>query len=1130
MNWRRFIRVPKTFKRRPRFWFWFVAGGVSLFLLALMLLPLAIRWGAQRWLRRHGIETARVKAVEFNPFSGRLAIYSVFGVRPGDKRLNLGRGEVRIEWSPLFKRRLNISGFTLENVLIDVDQTSEGAVSIGGLKFNPNNAAQTPEPSGRPWEISVGAIDLHNVSLVYREPRLKGRVDIWDAHIDPIDSARPEMPTCFSLSGGLNGGNLNISGGMRPFNPDPLTTASLRIAHLPLAWLGGLVQAQQVAGLGGELDVKADLKFNRAARTGIVSVDSTSTVSLKNLRAKAPQGELGNVTLNWGGRVNVSGSNIKVAGAFGVADLKARLAAQGLDIAQSEIGWRGEIARDEKSIKAAGDIRSRKLEVNDLKHASRLLAWDEMAIESARIESGGTTSTAAPLKIDAGLRLKGLKANLAAQGMAVEQREFTWQGRVVAASRPAPDIQVQGNLSALGFTLDDLNASATLARVGSLSWRDAVVKIAGSTVKAGGQIHLSELKSRLAPQNIDFAQSKLSWAGDMVYDTSGSLKMTTNLTGDGIAIRDFKKQTRLLALDQFTLRDARLDADNLNSDPRVKFAGETHLTALRARLPEPKLSIRQDDLNWKGRVNVSSGKSAAFDHAGDLTIAGLTVEDRDNGLNVLDLDQLSVSDAKIKSPSNIEIKRIRIGPLRALERPSRRTAMTTQTHTLSLREFTLDNLSYDGKSMAADSMRSSGLACVLVRGADGALELQKWSRPPAAATESKPAPVSTAKETGAIQEPDRQLQMRIGRIELDGDNRVFIRDAAVNPPVHVIFRPINLSITGLDSSKPDNACPILLTTRAGKYANIKIEGTVAPFAASPTASLTSRIESIDLPVFTPYTQQYIGYRLASGTLSIATDLKLDRGVLKSTSDLSLHMFELERLSAKEMDMLSTQLGYPVNTALAMLRDGNGDIRLKIPIDGDLSNPQFGIMGVVRKAFVNGAANSIRSAVQLIYAPLGAVVSIGEKITGQGGVLKCNPVIFAPGKRDLASDANAYLDQVAATMRARPGLRLSLTGIGTAEDAAVLPAGGDADTTGTQTTAGAAPEAGGRIFWIFARQQKAGPPKPLPKDQLLRLGNRRASVVMDDLVRRAGIEPDRIFRRAAAIDETPGAKPRVEVSF
>ncbi len=1135
MNWRRFAKLPKTFKRHPHVWFWLFAGGLFLFLFGLLLLPLAIRWQAQRWLRQHGIETAMVKAVEFNPFSGRLAIYSVFGVKPGDKRLNLGRGEVRIQWSPLLKKRLSVSGFTLENVLIDVGRTSDGTVTIGGLTFAPGGGGPQPAPAsaaGSPWQVSVGAIDLHNVSIVYREPRLQGRFDIYDAHIDPLDSARPGLLTCFSLAGGVNGGKLNVSGGTRPFAPDPATTAALRIERLPLAWLGGLLQGQQVAGLGGQLDVNSGLKFHRAPQTGLVSVDTLSTVSLRNLRARAPQGELGNLTMRWSGRVAASGADVKVAGALGLADLKARLA-QGLEVAQSELGWRGEVALGPQAVHAAGEIRARQLEVNDPAHRARL-ALDEMALQSARVDMA-TTGTA-PVRIDAGLRLKGLKADLAAQGLAAAQRELAWTGTVAIARRPRPAVQVNGNVTVLGLGLDDRANSSTLVRVGSFALRDAAVGLAGSSLKAGGRIEAGDLKGTLAAQGLDFAQSRLAWRGVADYDlTSGSLRLTTELTGDGLSLRDRRKDVRLVNLKQFALRDAAVDLTGLNAAPRLAFSGRTHMASLRARLPEPPLSITQDDLDWKGRVTVAAGKTASISHEGDLAASGIVVEDRAKGLNVLDLGELALTGARFKSPADVEVGKVRLGFMRALERPLRQLAFTTQTHTLSLRDLTLAGLSFDGRSLGVDSISAGGMACVMVRGRDGALEMQTWTGRPAAPgpeppAQAKPAVAKTKTRPGSAQPAGEPLRVRIGRIELAGDNRFLFRDVSMNPSVQIVLRPINLSLADLDSARPDRASPLTLTTRAGRYSNIRLEGMIAPLAAAPTATLAGRIEAVDLSPFTPYTQRYIGYRLASGTLSLATDVNLDRGVLKSKNDLALHMFELEKLKAGEMDALSTQLGYPINTALAMLRDGSGDIRLKIPVDGNLNDPKVGVMGVILKALLNGATNSIRSAVNLIYAPLGAVVSVGEKIAGQGSVLQCNPVVFAAGGRDLAADARPYLDKVAATMRARPGLRLSLTGIGTTADAAALPAV-DAETTGTRASEpGALAKTGRAVLGLLGKPEKPESTRPLPKEQLLRLGNRRASAVMDYLVKQAQIKPDRIFRRAPTVDEAVGAKPRVEVSF
>ena len=753
---------------------------------------------------------------------------------------------------------------------------------------------------------------------------------------------------------------------------------------MPLAWLGGLLKPQGVEGLGGELDAKADLKANRVPKTGALSVDCLSTVSLKSLRGKVPQCDLGNVRLTWGGRVALTDHGMKVAGILKAADLKARLVAQGLDIAQSEMDWHGEVASDGKTpgaLKVSGDIHSKGLAVDDLKQASRLLTLDEAAVQSAQVNLGGATDATA-LDVNAGLRLKGLKADLAAQGMAVEQKELSWQGKLLYTSKPVPDIRLQGDLSTQGSTVEDRKTSTTLVQLGSLAWRQGSLSVLGPTGKAmvsfGGQIDLANLKSRLESQNLDIAQSAFGWQGDIAYDPGNdTIKLKANLSGEELVISDIKKKIRLLDLKQYVIADTGLDIAHLATNPAITLQGETRLTALKARLPEQQLSVRQEEFNWKGRVAYSGGKTGGIEHEGELSVTGLTVEDRGKGLNVLDVDEAKVTDARFKSPSHLEVKTIRFGSTRALERAHHETVVTTHTHTLSLRELTMNRVSFDGKTAVADSIHSTGMICVLVRGADGALEMQQWLPPAAEGTggskvtsDSKVATPAGGEKKSPPAEERAPLAYRVGRIELEGDSRLLIRDGAARPPVQFMFRPLAMKITGIDSTKPDSACPFSMSTRVGKYSSINVTGTVSLFAALPTASITSRIESVDLPVFTPYTQQHIGYRLASGTMTLVTDVKLDAGVLKSSNELALHRFDLERLRPNEMDALSTQLGYPVNTALSLLRDGNGDIRLKIPVEGDLRNPQVSIGGVVRKALVNGTANSVRSAVPAHLCSLG----------------------------------------------------------------------------------------------------------------------------------------------------------------
>ena len=225
MSLRGIAFLTGIFTRHRRLWFWLAVAAVSLFCLTLLLLPHGIRWAAQRSLRQFGIKTAVVKAVEFNPFSGRLAVYSVFKIETIDRRLNVGRTEVQLDWRPLLKHRLSISGFTIEDVFLDVVRAPDGTLSIGGLAIKPPAPTTAPAPAGRPWEVSIGAVDLHNVTVSYRDPRVQGVFAVRDAHVDPLDSARPDRPTDFALAMGVNGGNVRVRGATRPFMPETLTTA-----------------------------------------------------------------------------------------------------------------------------------------------------------------------------------------------------------------------------------------------------------------------------------------------------------------------------------------------------------------------------------------------------------------------------------------------------------------------------------------------------------------------------------------------------------------------------------------------------------------------------------------------------------------------------------------------------------------------------------------------------------------------------------------------------------------------------------------------------------------------------------------------------------------------------------------
>ena len=103
-----------------------VTGLVALLIFLLVLTPYVIGWLASDWLRKQGADTVELQNVDFNPFTGTLAIEQLNVVKQDSERLIIPRLMLHLDWEPLFSRKVYIKEVTIEGVRLLIAQAPDG--------------------------------------------------------------------------------------------------------------------------------------------------------------------------------------------------------------------------------------------------------------------------------------------------------------------------------------------------------------------------------------------------------------------------------------------------------------------------------------------------------------------------------------------------------------------------------------------------------------------------------------------------------------------------------------------------------------------------------------------------------------------------------------------------------------------------------------------------------------------------------------------------------------------------------------------------------------------------------------------------------------------------------------------
>jgi hypothetical protein len=194
----------------------------------------------------------------------------------------------------------------------------------------------------------------------------------------------------------------------------------------------------------------------------------------------------------------------------------------------------------------------------------------------------------------------------------------------------------------------------------------------------------------------------------------------------------------------------------------------------------------------------------------------------------------------------------------------------------------------------------------------------------------------------------------------------------------------------------------------------------APFelrAALPGAqgTLSLKLERLPLAQFTPYAARAADLRIPRGELSLDTKGKLARAGAAGKVETRV---VVHQLAIEGGPNATSVAGMPLDLALALLRDPEGDIALPVPVEyGEAgASPDVGAILVgALSAAVTGAVTS----------PIKALGALAPE--GGSAEVSFAPLAFGPGEAAAPAGAGEQLAPLAALLAQRPGLGLALVG-------------------------------------------------------------------------------------------------------
>ena len=302
--------------------------------------------------------------------------------------------------------------------------------------------------------------------------------------------------------------------------------------------------------------------------------------------------------------------------------------------------------------------------------------------------------------------------------------------------------------------------------------------------------------------------------------------------------------------------------------------------------------------------------------------------------------------------------------------------------------------------------------------ADGSINLHNIMEKPEAQVEER-SPAETKKEPAADLAEGRdvktavalpeagQKMVNIEKVTLQGGTINFT-DNYIKPNYTANLLEVGGRISGL-SSKESTLADVDLKGQLDNYAPLEITGKINPLRDDLFVDLKVDFRDVDLSPLTPYSGRYLGYTVEKGKVSLNLQYLIVKKKLDSKNNIFLDQFTLgEQVESPDATKL------PVRLAIALLKNRKGEIKLDIPVSGQIDDPNFRIGKIVLKILVNILVKAATSP----FALLGALFGGGEELSY---------VEFDPGMYLLSEQGVKKLDTLVKALYDRPSLKVEIEG-------------------------------------------------------------------------------------------------------
>ncbi|WP_165901953.1 DUF748 domain-containing protein [Reinekea marinisedimentorum] len=972
---------------------------LAVYSLVWLLSPVAVRMAAKKPLAEYGLTLSSDSVVRLNLFNSTLSVQDFVLLHNEAPTYSLDWLHVKYSLLKLLVKEVRIESVELDGMSL-LASNNQGEVTVAGVAVPQATEPAVGEPvaeqpeaeeeAGMAVSVNVPEVLLQNLRLTFENLGHAHELKINELRITDTLFNEGALSTALQLDAQLDGMAINLSNRLQLDEQDIQAQVNLQLSSLtPESLLYLLPENIAALNFSSDLELSSDIHFS-GNRLNIRNTDLA--VALAQLDLQEQQVSAGLETFAFSVSNLAAEYHLDTAFASANGESAIQLAGLAADITatgnpQLTLGSfdSGTIAFDLDSQSLAETLKQFDME-SYLTAPASTEAEDEPVPETA----ASAAATIKPLSISLP------KLQLQSLGLSLEN-----QGQV-------HEVQVD-DLQIADTRLNNDTFSTALTLAGQL---DAIqvglsnsISVNAQEMQALVDLNLSNITPEsygyLLPGNI----TELGFSSDVQLSSEVKLNGgVLNIAGASAA----------LALSALNVQEQRLSAGLQSlSFSLSDVAAEYQLETLVAQAT--------------GEASVQlAGLNAAMADSGDTLIK---VGSFDSGTVAFDINDQDFS---------AQLNQLTVESLLA----SQVMSVDGMPAMLVMDSISVKDVAASNQAVSIATVELGGGRISVIRNAAGELTtlvdtaaLSPAESLPGEETEPEVAEQQNAETESAAPAPAIQL----GQILLTVPVKISIEDQSNRTPFAKVFELHKADIRSVDSRQPELKTTFDVALKDADYFTLQTDGWVQLFTPEINLAMTATAREFPMNEVAPYLKDTLGFEVKSGQLD--ADITAEVVADQLDSDVLLLMRGANFAASEASDEGSNFIGQtaiPLNVALNMLKDGDGNIELKIPVNGDINDPSFGlqhVLGLVVKKVVLAQAKNYLLTTLVPYAK---VVSVAVVAGEQALKVRFEDLPYAENQIELLAEQTEFADQLATLMTDKPELTVNVCAVAIASESVAAP--------------------------------------------------------------------------------------------